>query len=139
MVLKYASEVGIEIVPFRMVVFESVSGKYIPEDELKEGMIANNISGTELRKRLTFGQPIPEWFSFPSVVQILRESFPSRQKQGFTVFITGLSGAGKSSVANALMVRLMELTTRTVSVLDGDVVRSHLSTELGNRTKRTGY
>jgi sulfate adenylyltransferase len=94
-------------------------------------MVPNNISGTEFRRLLTFGLPVPEWFSFPEVIAILRENFPSRQKQGFTVFFTGLSGSGKSTIANALMVSLMEKTSRSVALLDGDIVRSHLSTELG--------
>ncbi|MEM7379550.1 MAG: adenylyl-sulfate kinase [Pseudomonadota bacterium] len=87
--------------------------------------------GTELRRRLAEGLDIPEWFSFPEVVAELRKTKPPRSKQGFTVFFTGLSGSGKSTVANALMVKLMELGGRPVTLLDGDVVRKHLSSELG--------
>ena len=112
----------------------------------KPEMKPNNISGTEFRRLLTYGEEVPEWFSFPEVIAILRENFPSRQKQGFTVFLTGLSGAGKSTIANALMVRLMEKSSRSVTLLDGDIVRSHLSTELGFskehrnlNIKRIGY
>ena len=74
---------------------------------------------------------IPEWFSFPEVVTQLRKTSPARSKQGFTVFFTGLSGSGKSTIANALMVKLMEMGGRPVTLLDGDVVRKHLSSELG--------
>jgi len=74
---------------------------------------------------------IPEWFSYPEVVAELRRTHPPRHRQGFTVFFTGLSGSGKSTIANALMVKLLELGGRAVTLLDGDIVRKHLSSELG--------
>ena len=77
------------------------------------------------------GLDIPEWFSFPEVVEELRKTHPPRHKQGFTVFFTGLSGSGKSTIANALMAKLMEMGGRRVTMLDGDLVRKHLSSELG--------
>jgi sulfate adenylyltransferase len=105
-----------------------------------------NISGTELRRRLREGLEIPEWFSFPEVVTELRRTSPPRSKQGFTVFFTGFSGSGKSTIANALMVKLMEMGGRPVTLLDGDLVRKHLSSELGFskehrdiNIKRIGY
>src|SRR5690606_28632994 len=104
---------------------------YTPEDEVDESMRTLSISGTELRRRLQEGVDIPEWFSFPEVVAELRRTHPPRHKQGFTVFFTGLSGSGKSTIANALMVKLMEMGGRPVTLLDGDVVRKHLSSELG--------
>jgi len=90
-----------------------------------------NISGTELRRRLSEGLEIPDWFSFPAVVKELRRTRPPRSQQGFSVFFTGLSGSGKSTIANAMMVKLMEQGGRPVTLLDGDVVRKHLSSELG--------
>ena len=90
-----------------------------------------DISGTELRRRLAEGLEIPEWFSFPAVVAELRRTRPPRAAQGFTVFFTGFSGSGKSTIANALMVKLMEMGGRPVTLLDGDLVRKHLSSELG--------
>src|SRR5690606_9210734 len=96
-----------------------------------ESMRTLNISGTELRRRLQEGVDIPEWFSFPEVVAELRRTHPPRREQGFTVFFTGLSGSGKSTIANALMVKLMEMGGRPVTLLDGDVVRKHPSSELG--------
>jgi sulfate adenylyltransferase len=100
-------------------------------DEVPEGATVLDISGTELRRRLREGLEIPDWFSFPEVVRELRKTSPARSKQGFTVFFTGFSGSGKSTIANALMVKLMELGGRPVTLLDGDVVRKHLSSELG--------
>jgi sulfate adenylyltransferase len=80
---------------------------------------------------LADGSEIPEWFSFPEVAAELRRSHPPRYKQGFTVFFTGLSGAGKSTIANVLLVRLLEMGGRPVTLLDGDIVRKNLSSELG--------
>ena len=90
-----------------------------------------SISGTEFRRRLGEGLDIPDWFSYPNVVAELRKSYPPRHKQGFTVFFTGLSGSGKSTIANALLVKMLEMGGRNVTLLDGDHVRQHLSSELG--------
>jgi sulfate adenylyltransferase len=129
--LDYADELDITMVPFRNMVYVEDRAQYEPDDEIEEGTRTLNISGTELRRRLHDGLEIPEWFSFPEVVAELRRTHPPRHQQGFTVFMTGLSGSGKSTVANALMVKLMEMGGRPVSLLDGDVVRKHLSSELG--------
>ena len=127
----YADELDITMVPFRNMVYVEDRAQYEPDDEVPEGTRTLDISGTELRRRLRDGLDIPEWFSFPEVVAELRRTHPPRHEQGFTVFFTGLSGSGKSTVANALMVKLMEMGGRPVSLLDGDVVRKHLSSELG--------
>jgi len=89
------------------------------------------LSGTEVRRRLRTGEDIPEWFSFKEVVSILREQHPPRHKQGITLLFTGLSGSGKSTVANALREKLMEIQGRRVAMLDGDYVRKLISSELG--------
>ena len=124
-------EIGIEMVDFKHMVYVQEKAQYFPNDEIEEGWNVLNISGTELRRRLAEGLDIPEWFSFPEVVAELRKTRPPRSNQGFTVFFTGLSGSGKSTIANALMVKLMEMGGRPVTLLDGDVVRKHLSSELG--------
>ncbi|PTW44134.1 MULTISPECIES: bifunctional sulfate adenylyltransferase/adenylylsulfate kinase [Rhodovulum] len=128
---QYQDEIGIEMVDFRHMVYVQERAQYEPADEIEEGVTVLNISGTELRRRLAEGLEIPEWFSFPEVVAELRKTRPARSKQGFTVFFTGLSGSGKSTIANAVMVKLMEMGGRPVTLLDGDVVRKHLSSELG--------
>ncbi len=128
---QYQDEIGIEMVPFKMMVFVQDRAEYIPADEVREGEKVLNLSGTELRRRLYEGLDIPEWFTFPEVVDELQKSHPPRAKQGFTVFFTGLSGAGKSTIANALMIKLREIGSRPVTLLDGDIVRTHLSSELG--------
>lgn len=128
---QYEAELDITMVPFRNMVYVEDRAQYQPEDEIEEGVRVSSISGTELRRRLQDGLDIPDWFSFPEVVAELRRTHPPRYQQGFTVFFTGLSGSGKSTVANALMVKLMEMGDRPVSLLDGDVVRKNLSSELG--------
>ncbi|GGE59187.1 bifunctional sulfate adenylyltransferase/adenylylsulfate kinase [Actibacterium pelagium] len=142
----HQDEIGIEMVDFKHMVYVQERAQYEPADEIEDGVTVLNISGTELRRRLAEGLEIPEWFSFPEVVNELRRTRPARAKQGFTVFFTGLSGSGKSTIANALMVKLMEMGGRPVTLLDGDVVRKHLSSELGFskehrdiNIKRIGY
>ncbi|MFD0978361.1 bifunctional sulfate adenylyltransferase/adenylylsulfate kinase [Tropicimonas aquimaris] len=128
---EHEEEMGIEMVPFKHMVYVQERAQYEPADEIEEGVTVLNISGTELRRRLAEGLEIPDWFSFPDVVSELRRTRPPRAKQGFTVFFTGFSGSGKSTIANALMVKLMEMGGRPVTLLDGDIVRKNLSSELG--------
>jgi len=127
----HQQEIGITMVPFQMMVYLDGQDTYVPEDEVPSGAKVLNISGTELRTRLTEGREIPSWFTFPEVARELQRSHPPRHRQGFTVFFTGLSGAGKSTVANVLRVKLLEMGGRPVTLLDGDIVRKHLSSELG--------
>lgn len=143
---QYEDEIGVTMVDFKHMVYVQEKAQYYPANEVPEGCTVLDISGTELRRRLREGLDIPEWFSFPQVVAELRRTSPARAKQGFTVFFTGLSGSGKSTIANALMVKLMEMGGRPVTLLDGDVVRKHLSSELGFskehrdiNIKRIGY
>jgi len=128
---EHEDELDISMVPFRMMVYAENRAQYIAADEAGEDDRVLNISGTELRRRLAEGLDIPDWFSFPDVVEELRRTHPPRHEQGFTVFFTGLSGSGKSTIANALMSKLMEVGGRNISLLDGDIVRKNLSSELG--------
>ncbi len=130
MVAKYADEIGIEMVPFQAMVYVQERAQYVPINEVAENETKLNISGTELRRRLREGLDIDEWFSYPDVVAELRKTHPPRDKQGFTLFFTGLSGSGKSTIANAVMVKLLEAGGRPVTLLDGDLVRKNLSSEL---------
>jgi sulfate adenylyltransferase len=128
---KYKDELGIEVVPFQMMTYLPDTDEYKPKDEVAQGVKTLDISGTELRKRLRTGQEIPEWFSYPEVVKVLRESHPPRNQQGFTVFLTGYQNSGKDAIARALNVTLNQQGGRSVSLLLGDTVRSELSSELG--------
>jgi len=128
---EFEREIDVTMVPFREMVYVQEKAQFLPVDEVEPGMQALQISGTELRRRLREGLEIPEWFSYPEIVEELRKTHPPRHKQGFTVFFTGLSGSGKSTIANALFAKLLELGGRRVTMLDGDLVRKHLSSELG--------
>ena len=131
LLVKHENELGIKMVPFKLMVWVEDKAEYRPIDEISKDTKTLNISGTELRRRLDKGLEIPEWFSYPEVVEELRETRPPLNKRGFTIFFTGLSGSGKSTLANGLMVKLLEDGRRPVTLLDGDVVRTHLSSELG--------
>jgi sulfate adenylyltransferase len=128
---KNEADIGVTMVPFNMMVYLEGQDKYVPDDEVKNGDRVLNISGTELRQRLNEGREIPAWFTYPEVVSELRRSFPPRHKQGVTIFFTGLSGSGKSTIANVLLTKFLETGGRPVTLLDGDLVRKHLSSELG--------
>lgn len=128
---QHEKELGIQAVPFKMMVYLEDRDQFVPEDEVPAGARTKDLSGTELRERLMDGREIPHWFSFPEVITELRRTHPPRSKQGFTVFFTGLPSSGKSTLANVLLVKLLEIGGRPVTLLDGDVVRTHLSSELG--------
>jgi sulfate adenylyltransferase len=128
---KHEAEIGVTMVPFNMMVYLEDQDKYVPDNEVPQGSRVLNISGTELRQRLNEGREIPAWFTYPEVVQELRRSYPPRHKQGVTIFFTGLSGSGKSTIANVLLTKFLEMGGRPVTILDGDLVRKHLSSELG--------
>jgi len=127
----HQDEIGVAMVPFRQMVYVEELDRYLPEDQVPAGARVLNLSGTELRQRLAAGRPIPRWFTFEGVARELARTHPPRHRQGFAVFFTGLSGSGKSTIANAVLVRLLEHGGRAVTLLDGDLVRKHLSSELG--------
>ena len=131
MLERFEDELGVAMVPFRQMVYVEDLDTYVPDDEVPEGMRTLSISGTELRQRLAEGRDIPEWFTFPEVAEELRRTHPPRHRQGLTIFFTGLSGSGKSTIANAVRSKLLEMGGRPVTLLDGDIVRTHLSSELG--------
>ena len=146
LLLKHEEELGIKMVPFRMMVYVEDKDSYMTIDEVPKNYKTLNISGSELREKLENGQEIPNWFSYPDVVSELRKVYPLKEKQGFTLFFSGLSGSGKSTIANGVLVKLLEHGNRKVTLLDGDIVRTHLSSELGFskehreiNVKRIGY
>jgi sulfate adenylyltransferase len=128
---EHQAELGVTMVPFSMMVYLADQDTYVPDNEVPEGAKTLNISGTDLRRRLSEGRDIPSWFTFPEVARELQRSYPPRHRQGFTVFFTGLSGSGKSTIANVLRVKFLEMGGRPVTLLDGDIVRKNLSSELG--------
>jgi len=127
----YEEEIGVRMLPFRMLVYVKERDQYLPVDEIPEGVTTWSMSAADLKSRLDDGREIPDWFTFPKVVKELRRRHPPRSKKGFTVFFTGLSGSGKSTIANVLRTKLLEAGGRSVTLLDGDIVRRNLSSELG--------
>jgi sulfate adenylyltransferase len=143
---KHEAEIGVTMVPFSMMVYLEDKDQYVPDTDVPKDAKVLNISGTELRDRLNNGREIPSWFTYPEVAKELRKSYPPRHKQGVTIFFTGLSGSGKSTIANILMTKFLETGGRPVTILDGDLVRKNLSSELGFskehrdiNIKRIGY
>ena len=128
---KNEADIGVTMVPFNMMVYLEDQDQYVPDNEVPNGSRVLNLSGTDLRDRLNQGRDIPSWFTYPEVVHELRRSFPPRHQQGVTIFFTGLSGSGKSTIANVLLTKFLETGGRPVTILDGDLVRKHLSSELG--------
>jgi len=126
-----AERIGMTVIPFPRMQYVEDRDEYVSDTELADDMRGANLGGDEFQRRLRAGLKIPEWYAFPEVVAELNRSTPPRDRQGFTVFFTGLSGAGKSTLARALAIRLMEMGGRPVTLLDGDIVRHHLSSELG--------
>lgn len=126
-----AADLAIRLVPCEPLAYVEARADYVPVGELPAGAEGPCFDEAELQRRLREGLDIPAWFSFPEVVAQLRAHFPARARQGFTLFFTGLSGSGKSTIAKAVLAKLLELGGRPVSLLDGDVVRKHLSSELG--------
>jgi sulfate adenylyltransferase len=131
LILAHNEEIGMGVVPFKMMVYAPAIDAYKPMDEVQPGEETLDISGTEQRRRLQTGEEIPAWFTYSEVVEELRVTHPPKHQQGFTVFFTGLSGSGKSTIANGLLVRLLEHSGRPATMLDGDVVRLNLSKGLG--------
>ncbi len=128
---RYTDELQMEFIPFRELVYIVEEGRYEEESKVSPKATTANISGTQVREDyLNNGRPLPDWFTRPEVAAILVDSYPPRHRQGFCIWFTGLSGAGKSTTAEVLAVKLMEYG-RQATVLDGDVIRTHLSKGLG--------
>lgn len=130
-VAELADTIGVKLIAYPRMVYVEDRAEHLPESEAPAGARLLTLSGDEFRRRMQAGLKIPDWYSFPEVLSGLHQQSPPRERQGFTVFFTGLSGSGKSTLARALTARLMEMGGRRVTLLDGDIVRRHLSSELG--------
>jgi sulfate adenylyltransferase len=144
---QYKDELGVEIILSKMIVY--INGVYKPENEIsaEDSKYILNISGTEQRRLLNDGLEIPEWFSFPEIVEELRCEYKHMNRRGLCLYFTGLSGSGKSTLANCVMQKIMESEKhRNISILDADIIRTHLSKGLGfsredrsSNVRRIGY
>ena len=142
----FTDELGIGIVPFDEMVYVVDEDIYLPINEVPKGVQTRSMNNDEFHNKLRNSRKIPDWFAFPDVIEAIQQAYPPRHKQGFTIFFTGLSGAGKSTIAKILHTRFLEMRSRPVTLLDGDIVRKNLSSELGFskehrdlNIKRIGY
>ena len=139
LLLKHANEIGINVITSKLIVYalhkkekNEMKGKYLSIDDVDtKNYNVKKISGTQQRDMLAKGEEIPLWFSFPAVIKILKETFKGNKEKGFCLYFVGLSGCGKSTIANFTIAKLQELTNKTITYLDGDIVRLHLSQGLG--------
>lgn len=131
---EHETDIGVTMLPFKAMVYLDNKAKYALEDEIDPEDRVMKVSNSELRRRLDVGEDIPEWFAHPKVVEELRSSYPQRSEQGFTLLLSGLSGAGKSVLAKGVMAKLLEHGGRHVTLLDASELRKTLSTDL-NFTK----
>ena len=131
LVYQYQDEMQIQMVLYQELVYVHERKQYCLINELKPQEKAMSLSGSALRELLSEGKPIPSWFSFPEIIQELRAAYPPKSERGWTIFFTGLSGAGKTTLAEALMVKLKSYGKQNLTLIDGDVVRPILATELG--------
>ncbi|WP_056009693.1 bifunctional sulfate adenylyltransferase/adenylylsulfate kinase [Dethiosulfatarculus sandiegensis] len=130
LVSAHQKELGITPVKLPEMAFSLSKGKHLPVALMNKTDVSPQLTPKEVRRRLETGRSIPEWHSFPEVLEELKKAYPPRNEQGFTVFLTGLSGSGKSTLAKVLVSKFLELGTRAVTLLDGDLVRKNLSSEL---------
>jgi sulfate adenylyltransferase len=131
LVAQYSDELGVKMMPFRMLAYLPEERRYEEVTKIPNGVTIASISGTQVREDyLNNGKTLPDWFTRPEVAEILADAYPPRHKQGVCLWFTGLSGAGKSTTSGVLTTLLQE-AGRNVTVLDGDVVRTHLSKGLG--------
>ena len=129
-VAEQAQRIGINIVAFDELVYLPFEDEYRTRDRVAENVQTLSMSGADIRVRIRSGRKIPDWVTFPEVVEQIRKAYPEPRRQGFTIFLTGLSGAGKSTIAKVLYSQMLEIGDRPVTLLDGDIVRRNLSSEL---------
>jgi sulfate adenylyltransferase len=131
LLLKYNNELPLSIITCSQVVYVKELNGYLPIEKVDKNMTIVNISGTRQRELLENGEPLPEWFTFPEVSAGLLKRYPPKHKQGLCIYFVGLSGAGKSTLANFIVQKLAEISSKRITLLDGDIVRLNLSKGLG--------
>jgi sulfate adenylyltransferase len=131
LVERFGEELGVGVVPFKELVYLPDEGRFDEVSNVPPGARTRTLSGSQVREEyLSQGRPLPDWYVRPEVGAILAAAYRPRHRQGFCIWLTGLSGAGKSTTAEALTISLLE-KGRQITLLDGDVVRTHISSGLG--------
>lgn len=128
---RYEDELGLTMVPFRRHAYAPAHRRFVPVESVEDATRITALDDRELARRLEHGESVPAWFSFSNVLHVLRRIHPPRRQQGLTLFFTGLSGSGKSTLASILYGKFIEDGRRPATLLDGDIVRRNLSSELG--------
>ncbi len=123
-------DLGISMITFEDMIYLPFEDEHRFVDKVPEGTKTIFMNGNDIRDRVRSGRKVPGWASFPEVLDELQKTYPPPIRQGFTLFLTGLSGAGKSTIAKVLYSKMLEIGKRPVTLLDGDVVRHNLSSEL---------
>ena len=124
-------EIGVKVLPFGEFVYLPEEERYEDVRQLGPNAVTAQLSGTAVRTWYREGgAELPAWFARPEVSEAIATTYPPRHRQGFCVWFTGLSASGKSTTAEILTVLLQEFG-RQVTLLDGDIVRNHLSRGLG--------
>ncbi|MDH5437249.1 MAG: adenylyl-sulfate kinase, partial [Gammaproteobacteria bacterium] len=144
---KFQGELDIQMIPVNEMRYVEEQNQFVEIDELKKaGKEGISFTDKELKECLAHEKPVPDWFTYPDVIEALKKVYPPRSKQGITLFFTGLSGSGKSTLAKIIYAKFIEDGSRPVTLLDGDIVRQNLSSELGFskehrniNVKRIGY
>ena len=126
-----SNELNVDIISYKEMVYLPFEDEYRPMDQVPDGVQTISLSGSDIRERIRTGRRIPKWATFQEVSEELLRAYPPPRKQGLTIFLTGLSGSGKSTIAKVLLSRFLEIGDRPVTLLDGDIVRQNLSRELG--------
>jgi sulfate adenylyltransferase len=129
MMERHQHDLAIRMVPVKELCYASDTETFVPSDPENKHCI--RFTDKDLKHQLEHNQEIPAWYSYPEVIAALRKVYPPRSKKGITLFFTGLSGSGKSTLAKILYAKFIEEGSRPVTLLDGDVVRLNLSSELG--------
>lgn len=128
--LEASKELNVEVINFEEMIYLPFEDEYRIAGDVPADADTISFTGTDIQARIRKGKKVPEWASFPEVIEELQKSYPPPLKQGLTVFCTGFSGAGKSTIAKILYTKFLEIGTRPVTLLDGDIVRRNLSSEL---------
>ncbi len=129
---KHEEELGIKIIATEETRYVPEIKTFLPISHIKkDNLDSDMLTEQEVKNRLHNNTPIPDWFSYPEVLKALSKAYPAKCQQGITLFFTGLSGSGKSTLAKIIYAKMIELGARPVTLLDGDIVRHNLSSELG--------
>jgi sulfate adenylyltransferase len=123
-------DLGIVMLSFEEMIYLPFEDEHRFIDQVPPGDKTIRMTGKDIKERVRTGRKVPGWASFPEVLDELRKTYPPPGRQGFTLFLTGLSGAGKSTIAKVLYSKMLEIGKRPVTLLDGDIVRHNLSSEL---------